>query len=130
MADFKWRPITPLPPVTAEGDLPAMQSLYVSWRAPKARLGKSSSCGLKDFTRRLVRQLSVETGTLERIYALDRGTTQALVTHGFVEDLVARSSTNLEPARLIDILRDQEAAIQLVMDCVARNRPLTKGILN
>ena len=31
---------------------------------------------------------------------------------------------------LIDILRDQEAAVQLVIDCVAKHRPLTKGLLH
>jgi fido (protein-threonine AMPylation protein) len=67
---------------------------------------------------------------LERLYDLDRGTTEALVTQGFVEDLVSRSSTDIEPSRLIDILRDQEAAIQLVMDCVAGNRNLTKGFIH
>jgi hypothetical protein len=30
----------------------------------------------------------------------------------------------------MDILKDQEAAIQLVMDCVANNRPLTKGLIH
>jgi hypothetical protein len=74
--------------------------------------------------------LSVETGILERIYDLDRGTTEALVAHGFLEDLVSHSSTNIEPARLIDILRDQEAAIELVVDCVASSRELTKGLLH
>ena len=49
---------------------------------------------------------------------------------GETEDLVSHSSTNIEPARLIDILRDQEAAIQLVVDCVAKNRELTKGLLH
>ena len=72
----------------------------------------------------------METGILERLYDIDRGTTEALVAHGFAEDLVAHSSTNIEPSRLIDILRDQEAAIQLVMDCVAQNRALTKGLLH
>jgi Fic family protein len=77
-----------------------------------------------------VRRLSVETGILERLYDVDRGTTEALVAVGFREDLVARSSTDIEPARLISVLQDQEAAIQLVMDCVAQQRPLTKGLLH
>jgi len=67
---------------------------------------------------------------LERIYDLDRGTTEALVAHGFVEELISRTSTDIEPSHLIDILRDQEAAIQLVMDCVSGNRPITKGIVH
>ena len=107
-----------------------MRPLYEAWRASKERLGQSSPGSLKEFTQRLVRRLSIETGILERLYDLDRGTTEALIAHGFVEDLVSRSSTDIEPFRLIDILKDHEAAILLVMDCVGGNRPLTKGVIH
>jgi hypothetical protein len=66
----------------------------------------------------------------DSVYDLDRGTTDALITHGFAEDLVSHTSTNIEPSRLIDILRDQEAAIQLMMDCVGQRRNLTKGVIH
>ena len=130
MSDYKWKPIEPLSDRDRQIDLAAMRPLYETWRASKERLRQSSPASLKEFSRRLVRRLSIETGILERLYDLDRGTTEALVAHGFVEDLVSRSSTDIEPSRLIDILRDQEAAIQLVMDCVASNRPLTKGVIH
>ncbi len=67
---------------------------------------------------------------MERLYDLDRGTTEALVATGFLEDLVSRTSTNIEPGQLIDILRDHEAAAQLVVDGVANRRPLTKGFMH
>jgi fido (protein-threonine AMPylation protein) len=111
-------------------DLADIRPLYQSWRASKQRLMASSEASLHRFTERLVRRFSVETGILERIYDLDRGTTEALVVEGFIEDLVSRSSTDIEPSRLIDILRDHEAAVQLVMDCVASNRELTKGVIH
>lgn len=130
MADYNWKPIEPLSDDERKIDLAAMRSLYDNWRASKSRLQESSQTQLAEFNRRLIRRLSVETGILERLYDLDRGTTEALVAHGFAEDLVSHSSTNIEPSRLIDLLRDQEAAIQLVMDCVARNRVLTKGLLH
>jgi Fic family protein len=125
-----WQPITPLTDAERQTDLLSMRPLYDSWRAQKARLSADSPSGLRDFSQRLVRRLSVETGILERIYDLDRGTTEALVANGFREDLVARSSTDIEPSRLIDILRDQESGIQLVMDCVAGNRQLTKSVMH
>lgn len=125
-----WRPIEPLSASDRAIDLADVRPLYEAWRSAKERLRKSNGEGLRQFTDRLVRSLSIETGIIERIYDLDRGTTEALVTHGFVQDLIARSSTNIEPAALIEILRDQEAAIRLVMDCVANNRPLTKGFLH
>lgn len=85
---------------------------------------------LADFNQRLIRRLSVETGILERLYDLDRVTTEALIAHGFAEELVTRSNTNIEPALLIDFLRDQAAAIQLVIDCVGKRRELTKGLIH
>jgi len=111
-------------------DLAAMGPLYEIWRASKKRIQQSSPAQLADFNQRLIRRLSVETGILERLYDLDRGTTEALVAHGFAEELVTRSNTNIEPSRLIDLLRDQEAAIQLVIDCIAKKRDLTKGLIH
>lgn len=130
MTDCIWKPIEPLSETDRAIDLAAMRPLYESWQTSKTRLKQSSEAGLRVFNQRLVRRLSIETGILERLYDIDRGTTEALVAAGFVEDIVSRSSTDIEPSRLIDILRDQEAAIQLVMDCVAKNRPLTKSIIH
>ena len=130
MTDYKWKQIEPLSAPDRAIDLAAIRPLYDSWRASKQRLLTSSEASLKRFTDRLVRRLSVETGILERLYDLDRGTTEALVAQGFLEDLVSRSSTDIEPSRLIDILRDQEGAVQLVMDCVGHSRELTKGLIH
>ncbi len=130
MADYTWGPIRPLSDEDTSIDLGEIRPLYESWHALKDRLQRTSPESLKRFKDRLVRSLSIETGILEKLYDLDRGTTEALVLHGFVEDLVSRSSTDIEPSLLIDILRDQEAAIRLVMDCVTQKRDLTKGVLH
>jgi Fic family protein len=130
VSNYTWKAIEPISERERQIDLAAMQPIYETWRTSKERLQQSSPTSLKEFNRRLVRRLSIETGILERLYDLDRGTTEALITQGFLEDLISRSSTDIEPSRLIDILRDQEAAIQLVMDCVAGSRPLTKGIIH
>ncbi|MSP79967.1 MAG: Fic family protein [Rhodospirillales bacterium] len=130
MADYQWKPIEQLSDRERKIDLAAMRPMYESWLASKDRLEKSSPSSIKEFTQRLVRRLSIETGILERLYDLDRGTTEALVNYGFAEELVSRSNTDIEPSRLIDILRDQQAAVQLVIDCVAHNRSLTKGVIH
>ena len=130
MTGYAWKPIDPLSEKDRIIDLASMRSLYDSWRAFKNRLPESSEGSFRTFNQRLIRRLSVETGILERLYDIDRGTTEALIATGFIEDLVSRSSTDIEPSRLIDILRDQEAAIQLVMDCITKNRPLTKSVIH
>ena len=130
MTDYKWKPIKPLSEQDRVIDLAFIRPLYDSWRILEKRLKESSRDNLHEFNNRLVRRLSIETGILERLYDLDRGTTEALIAMGFVEDIVSRSSTDIEPSRLIDILQDQEAAIQLVLDCIATKRPLTKSVLH
>lgn len=130
MQNYKWRPIEPLSDVDRKIDLGAMGPIYETWNTSRENLRSSSSASLKEFSQRLIRRMSIETGILERLYDLDRGTTEALVTHGFVEELVSRTSTDIEPSRLIDILQDQEAAIQLVMDCVSGSRPLSKSVIH
>jgi Fic family protein len=130
MTDYTWKPIEPLSEEDRIIDIASMRSLYDSWRTFKSRLQESSEASFRGFNQRLVRRLSVETGVLERLYDLDRGTTEALVKTGFVEDIVSRSSTDIEPSRLIDILRDQESAVQLVIDCIANSSPLTKSVIH
>ena len=130
MRESRWKHIEPMSEADRSIDLADIKPLYESWRAAKQRLKQSSREGLERFSAQLVRRLSIETGILERLYDLDRGTTEALVTAGFLEELVTRSSTDIEPARLVSILTDQEAAIKLVMDCVTHSRPLTKGVLH
>ena len=130
MTDYRWSPIEELSDIERGIDLASIQPLYETWRQSRARLQESSGASLQRFTERLVRRLSVETGILERLYDLDLGTTEALVAKGFAEELVSHSSTDIEPSRLIDILRDQEAAIQYVMDVVARNRDLTRDLIH
>jgi Fic family protein len=130
MADYHWKPIEPLSDKDRQIDLAAMHPLYETWRDSQTRLHQLSPSNLREFNQRLIRRLSIESGILEQLYDLDRGTTEALVTHGFVEEFVSRSSTNVEPSHLIDVLKDHEAAIQLVMDCVSRNRLLTKSVIH
>jgi hypothetical protein len=130
MPDYKWQPIEPLSPDDLAIDLAGNQSLYESWRSAKVRLKGLGNNSVEEFTRRLVRRLSVETGILERLYDLDRGTTEALVQKGFAENLVAHASTNIPPATLMQYLRDQEAAINLVMDVIGQSRTLSKGLLH
>lgn len=105
MPDYVWRPIESLGEADRAIDLAAIHPLYLAWLASRTRMEQSSRSQLGEFNQRLIRRLSVETGILERLYDLDRGTTEALVTHGFAEELVTRSDTNIEPSRLIDVLR-------------------------
>ena len=126
---YRWKRIEPISVSDKELDVSDLQQLQESWGLFKARLNTSNPDTLRRFNDRLIRSLSIETGILERIYDLDRGTTEALITKGFIEDLIGRESTNIEPSTLVDILHDQQAAVLLVQELVANTRKLTKGVL-
>lgn len=125
----EWEPIKPLE-ITSDASLGDYEQLAEAWKEAKAELARSSSTALEEFRRRLVRRHSVETGIIEHLYDVNRGVTETLVEHGFAEELVARTDTTVEPARLVEILRDQEAAIVTCMDVIAASRTLTKGLLH
>jgi prophage maintenance system killer protein len=130
MPDFKWNPIVPLTEADRAIDLATLRQLYEAWWASKQQLEELSRDQFEEFNRRWVRRLCIETGILERLYDLDRATTKALIEHGFDEDLISHGSTNIAPRTLVAILRDQEAAIQLVLNCVANKRRFRKETLH
>jgi hypothetical protein len=128
--DIRWKPIESLSEQDKRYDLSDIDSLKSAWLEVKVKLTESSAANFQTFNERLARQWSIETGILERIYDIDRGTTTALIEMGFVASLVDRASTDKEPAELIQILRDHRTAVDLVQDCVANARPLTVGFIN
>ncbi len=128
--EYHLQPIAELSQSDRAIDLSDVESLKSAWLESKRKLAESSAVNLQKFEERLARQWSIETGILERLYELDRGTTLVLVEMGFVADLVERSSTNRDPAELVQILRDHRAAIDLVQDCVANARPISIGLIN
>lgn len=128
MVAHYWSPITPLSEEERAIDL-SLQPLYGAWYASQAGLRESRGDNLRASDERLIRRMSVETGIIERLYDVDRGATETMVEKGFDVDLVPRSSTDTEPARLIQILRSHEAAYGLLVDCVSGQRELTVGFI-
>jgi hypothetical protein len=127
---FQWKPIQALSDSDLSIDLSELESVQSAWAEAHNKLKESSPENLKAFNERLARYWSIETGILERLYDIDRGTTLLLIEHGFVVDYVDRAATNKEPEELIQILRDHKAAADLLQDCVADNRPLTIGLIH
>ena len=98
-----------------------MRPIYDTWRTSKERLQQSSSTSLKEFNQRRNSSPYYLDGVSGAICIyLYSGTTEALVIQGFIEDLFpVRAPISNRPFRLINISRDQEAAIQLVMYLIA-----------
>src|SRR3990172_7641736 len=127
---YKWKPILPLSEEDKKIDLSEVASLKVAWLEARERFQQSSANNLKEFDERLARLWSIETGILERLYDVDRGTTQILVERGFIANYIERSNVIPNPEQLVEVLRDHRAAVDLVHDCIANSRPLTIGFIH
>ncbi|MCK5797175.1 MAG: Fic family protein, partial [Deltaproteobacteria bacterium] len=125
-----WQPIKELSSEERSVDLSEILPLIRSWKSLREKLRDDSPEDFARFNREIIRSLSIETGILERLYDVERGTTETLILRGFIEDVVSRNATTVEPAHLIAVLRDHEEAVGVIMDCIAQTRPLTKGVLH
>lgn len=122
-----WVPITDLRPAdlaAASDELPALASV---WAEQRTLLGPDRA--LDEFNERLRREWAIETGVIERIYTLDRGTTQILIEHGIDAAFIAHGDTDQPPELVAAIIKDQYAAVEWLFDFVAARRELTTSFV-
>ncbi len=119
---YRWKPITDLPDNhgdLARGDLKILRAI---WLEQKADLEAHDA--VKDFNTRLKRRWAIETGLIERLYTMDRGITELLVERGLDASLVPHGSTDGDPEYVVQVMRDQGAALTGLLDFVAARREL------
>jgi len=122
MTDYKWKHIEDLP----EGFNPPLQDneiLRKAWRDHQAKLAGSDA--VAKFNERLAREWSIETGIIERLYSIDRGTTQVLIERGIDEALIPYGSTDRPAPEIVKILRTHEDVLQGLFDFIKEDRQLT-----
>lgn len=120
-----WQPITDLsddPASLTDGELDALGRVWAKQKEELAELGT-----LDEFDKRLRREWSIETGIIEGVYTLDRGTTNTLIERGINADLIPRESTNRDPELVARILQDHYEALEGMFDFVKGERELTTG---
>lgn len=100
-----------------------LRALDELWREQRSELEQLD--GMKRFRERLTRSWAIETGVIERVYDLDRGTTEVLLEKGFDASLIDRSSTDKDPRLVAQILRDQRDAIEGLFTFIKRERELS-----
>ena len=86
----RWEPITDLTDsdlATASEELPALARMWQNVR------GELDPGQVHDFNERLKREWAIETGIIERLYILDRGTAQLLIEQGIDASLIASDAT-------------------------------------
>ncbi len=120
---YKWTPITDLPEEWQSLCNTELSSLALVWAEQQVQLKQSKS--VQEFNERLLREWSIETGILERLYTIDRGITQLLVEQGIDAALIPHGATNRPVGEVVNILQDHRLALEGLFDFIAQQRPLT-----
>lgn len=122
-----WEPITDLrleeARDLADAELSALQTV---WGETREQL---DSVGLARFNEQLSREMAIETGVIERVYTLDRGTTRLLIEKGVDAALIPREATDQDPDFVAALIRDQEEALEGLFDFVRRRRELSTSYI-
>ncbi len=123
-----WEPITDLPPdwqSLSDGELvPLLQF----WNDQRADLEQSGA--LANFSQRLAREWSIETGQIEGVYDLDRGITQTLIEHGIRSDLIPTEPNQKPPELIAAIIQDHYDVLKGLFQFVRGERDLTEGYIH
>jgi Fic family protein len=125
--DYRWRPIEDYEQDPASLAKSELRTLADVWQEQRQSL--ESHQGLRTFNERLRREWAIETGLLERIYLLDRGVTELLIDRGLDASLIPHDVAGQDPQQVVAVLRDHEAAIDVLFDFVKGNRPLSTGFI-
>ena len=81
------------------------------------------------FNDKLRREIAIETGIIERLYTIDRGTTRLLIEQGSNEALIPHGTTDRPVSQVVSLIRDQEAAIEGLFDFVGGQRILSTSYI-
>jgi Fic family protein len=124
---YQWKPIEPLGEAEKSIDLSKTNNLIQAWLEIQNQWKQES---LLEFREQLIRRLSIETGIIERLYDLNAGATETLVTQGFAAELLRHSDTNIDATTLVEILQNHKSTIDLLMDGIGQQRPLSKSFIH
>lgn len=118
---YQWHPITGLDDALLVRRAPSLDGLAQAWKEER-----ESMQGLeRAFLERWKNRLAVETGVLEGLYSIDAGVTETLIERGFDDALIPHDSTDRDPQVVVNLLRDQRSAVDLVFDVVVHRRDLS-----
>ena len=123
---IRWQPIQDYvrPHHTlAEPELAALAQVWTEQHSRLKSLGEYTK-----FRRRLVREWAIETGLVEGLYKLDRGTTELLIEHGIKVELIP-SSQSQNPAWVAATISDHKEAVDGLFDFVRGTRELSTSYI-
>jgi Fic family protein len=123
----EWTPITDLPDNWPEMVNAELQSLPNYWHNQRSKLTELSD--VTRFEEHLQREWAIETGAIEDVYRIDKGTTETLIEHGIRAALIPHGATD-KPAELVaDIIQAQKDALEGIFAFVKQDRQLSAGYI-
>ncbi len=125
MLVHEWEPLEGLDPETSNADFQEIDSLHQQWLSFRKQREESNPNAYRDFLERLDRRWSIETGIIEGIYNIDRGTTQTLVENGLNAELIDRTATDRDPQDLIKVLKDHQKSAEFVTESIRKKTPFS-----
>ena len=117
-----WRRITDLPENWRDLRRHDLRAVHRQWVEDRAVLRDGAK--LRKFEEALAVQWAIETGIIERLYAVDRGITVQIAQAG-MEALGQFHARGLLSADARALITDQRAALDMVMDLVGGQREMT-----
>ncbi len=118
-----WKPIEDLPaswPEMRHSEIPMLAGL---WRERRDKMEDLNV--VKDFHARMTREWAIETGILERLYDIDRGTTVVLIERGIDATLIPHGATNRDANEVVALLRDHVEVSEGLFQFVGGKQPLS-----
>lgn len=127
MTAYSWQPIEDLPDNWRDMASSELAGLIQVWKEQHTRLEQTA--GVQLFNERLRREWSIETGIIENLYSIDRGTTALLIDKGLEASLIAHGTSDKPAEQIIAILRDQEDALAGLFDFISKRRRLSTAYI-
>ncbi len=125
MFAYKWQPLEGLNTHTSNIDFQEIDSLHQQWLRFRKQREESNPDAYKAFLERLDRHWAIETGIIEGLYNIDRGTTQTLVEHGLIADLIDRAAADRDPQAIVKVLKDHQDSAEFVTESIRQERPFS-----
>lgn len=123
-----WEPISDLPEDWSSLTDGELGPLLQFWNDQRADLEQSGA--LAEFNKRLGREWSIETGQIEGVYNLDRGTTETLIERGINADLIPNQPGQKLPELIAAIIQDHADVLEGLFQFVKGDRPLSKSYIH
>lgn len=125
----EWKRIIDLDATEKKLQSKELRSLTEVWNDQRKEIENSKAW--PEFKERLVREWSVETGLIERVYTLDRGVTELLIEQGIRAALIPHeTSVKVSPEHAAAMIQDHENAIKGLFDFVGGQRKLSTSYVN